>query len=104
MNFAFGKLMIEYSLADSEIVRMVKQAGFEAVREEKTRRQPAAATPWWKNIRTQATFCSGMLLALATVMDWTATALEYTDYLFGLAAIVGGFHAAKIGLYGIRAL
>ncbi len=104
VNFALGKLTIEHALPGSEILRLVQQAGFTAVKEEKTRRQPAARTSWWKNARTLATFFSGMLLAVATGMEWTATAAGYTNYLFGLAAIVGGFHAARSGLYGLKSL
>jgi Cd2+/Zn2+-exporting ATPase len=103
VSFAVGKLTIEHALADADIVRLVQQAGFRAVKEEKTRR-PTVKSSWWKNARTLATFGSGILLAVATGMDWTSTAAEYTDYLFGLAAIVGGFHAARSGLYGLKSL
>ncbi len=104
VSFAVGKLTIAHALAESEIVRLVQQAGFEAVKEQKTGRRLAQKIPWWQNTRTLATFASGILLAVATVMSWTATAAGYTDYLFGLAAIIGGFHAARSGLYGLRAL
>ncbi|MCA1786893.1 MAG: cation transporter, partial [Desulfobacteraceae bacterium] len=104
VGFAVGKLTIAHSLAESEIVRLVQQAGFEAVKEEMTGRRPAQKKSWWQNTRALATFVSGILLAVTTVMSWTATAAGYTDYLFGLAAIIGGFHAARSGLYGLRAL
>jgi Cd2+/Zn2+-exporting ATPase len=103
VSFAVGKLTIEHALADADIVRLVQQAGFRAVKEEKTRR-PTVKSSWWKNARTLATCGSGILLAVGTCMDWTATATDYTDYLFGLTAIVGGFHAARSGFYGLRAL
>lgn len=103
VSFALGKLIIEHSLADAEIVRLVQQAGFGAVREE-NRRRAAVDAPWWKNYRTVATMVSGVLLVVATGMDWTATAARATDYLFGLAAIIGGFHAARSGIYGLRSL
>ncbi|BDD85668.1 heavy metal translocating P-type ATPase [Desulfofustis limnaeus] len=103
VSFALGKLIIEHSLADAEIVRLVQQAGFGAVREE-NRRRAAVEASWWKNYRTLATMASGVLLVVATGMDWTATAARYTDYLFGLAALIGGFHAARSGFYGLRSL
>lgn len=104
VSFAIGKLMIEHALEEDDIKLLVKQAGFEAVKEEKTRRQTAVKTSWWKNTRTLATFVSGILLVIATGMNWTSTAAIYTDYLFGLSAIVGGYHAARTGFYGLRSL
>ncbi|MGB3225134.1 MAG: heavy metal translocating P-type ATPase [Desulforhopalus sp.] len=104
VSFAIGKLTIAHTLAESEILRLVQQAGFDAVKQEKIGRRPAQQTPWWQNTRTMATFASGILLAVATIMSWTATAIGFADYLFGLAVIIGGFHAARSGLYGLRAL
>lgn len=104
VGFAVGKLTIAHALAESEIVRLVQQAGFEAVKEEKIGRRPVQKDPWWQNSRSLATFASGILLAVATVIDWTAAAVGYSAYLFGLAAIIGGFHAARSGLYGLRSL
>jgi len=103
VSFAVGKLTVTHDLAESEIVRLVQQAGFEPFKEEKMGRLPAQGTPLWQNSRTIATLGSGILLVVATVMSWTATATGYTDYLFGLATIIGGFYAARSGLYGLRA-
>jgi len=104
VSFAMGKLTVAHDLAESEIIRLVQQAGFEAVKERKTGQQPTQKRPWWQNARTLATFASGILFMVATVMSWTATAAGYINYLFGLAALIGGFHAARSGLYGLRAL
>jgi Zn2+/Cd2+-exporting ATPase len=104
VSFAVGKLTITHALGGSEIERLVQQAGFVAVKAEKLRRRPAAKTSLWRTPRTLATLASGMLLALATALDWSATAAGYADYLFGLAATIGGFHAARSGLYGLRSL
>ena len=104
INFGAGKLTIEYTLADSVIVQAVKQAGYGVSKEDKTIQQPLVETVWWKNIRTLATIMSGLLLALATALDWLGLAEGIVILLYALTAVIGGFHAAKSGLYSLRSL
>jgi Cd2+/Zn2+-exporting ATPase len=103
-NFGAGKLMVEHVIADSAIMRVVKQAGYGAIKEDKTARQPPAETHWWENVRTLATVSSGITMTIATVLDWLGIAEGLVVWLYALTAIVGGFHAAKSGLYGLRSL
>ena len=103
-NFGAGKLLVEHGIADSDIIHVVKQAGYGAIKEDKAARQPQVETVWWKNVRTLATVTSGVLLAIATVLDWLGMAAGGVVWLYALTAIVGGFHAAKSGLYGLRSL
>lgn len=103
-NFGAGKLMVEHVIADSAIMQAVKQAGYGAIREDKAARQPLAETHWWKNARTLATVSSGVTMTIATVFDWLGIAEGVVVWLYALTAIVGGFHVAKSGLYGLRSL
>lgn len=103
-NFGAGKLMVEHVIADSAIMQAVKQAGYGAIKEDKAVRQSPAETHWWKNIRTLATVSSGVTMAIATVLDWQGIAEGIVVWLYALTAIVGGFHVAKSGLYGLRSL
>lgn len=104
INFGAGKLTIEHNIADSAIVQAVKQAGYGAIKEDKTIQQPLVETVWWKNIRTLATVASGILLALATVLDWFGLTEGIVILIYALTAVIGGFHAAKSGLYSLRSL
>jgi Cd2+/Zn2+-exporting ATPase len=102
VNFGTGKLTVEHAIVDSAIVKVVKQAGYGAAKEDKSLRQPLTDPAWWKNARTFATIASGILLAIATVLDWFGIADGIAILLYGLTAIIGGFHAAKSGLYSLR--
>jgi Cd2+/Zn2+-exporting ATPase len=103
-NFGAGKLIVEHVIAASAIIQAVKQAGYGAIREDKATRQPLVETHWWENIRTLATVSSGVTMVIATILDWLGIAEGIVIGLYALTAIVGGFHAAKSGLYGLRSL
>ena len=85
-------------------MQVVKQAGYGAIKEDKAARQPLAEThlvekcpdPGYRRIR--------IMMAIATVLDWLGTTEGIVVWLYALTAIVGGFHAAKSGLYGLRSL
>lgn len=102
VNFGAGTLTIEHAIAEATLLQTVKQAGYGATGD--TARQPLPAMVWWKNGRTLATGASGIMLALATVLYWLGMAEGIVIWLYALTAIAGGFHAAKSGLYSLRAL
>jgi Cd2+/Zn2+-exporting ATPase len=103
VNFGAGKLTVEHSIADSTLIQTVKQAGYGAIKEGAAR-QPMPETVWWQSARTLATAASGMMLATATILDWSGMTGGIVTWLYALTAITGGFHAAKSGLYGLRSL
>ncbi len=103
INFGAGKLTVEHSIADSALLQTVKQAGYGARKDEALRR-PLPETVWWKNARTLATIASGILLAIATLLDWLGMTRGIVICLYALTAVTGGFHAAKSGLYSLRSL
>ncbi|GBG56924.1 copper-translocating P-type ATPase [Sporomusaceae bacterium FL31] len=102
VNFAAGKLTVEHTTAIADILQAVKQAGYQAERLTPGPRRQEAKAAWWTNQRTQATIVSGILLGLATVLEW----LSYSDTplipLYVTAAVIGGYSAAKSGLYGLK--
>ena len=101
VNFGAGKLTVEHNIADSVLIQTVKQAGYGATKAGAAR-QPMPATVWWKSARTMATAASGIMLAIATIFDWSGMTGGIVTWLYALTAITGGFHAAKSGLYGLR--
>ncbi len=102
VNFAAGKMTVEHTAPVAAIVQAVKQAGYQAERLSAGPRRPETKAAWWTNRRTQATIISGLILGLATVLEW----LSYSDTvlipLYIAAAVIGGYSAAKSGLYGLR--
>ncbi len=103
VNFGAGKLTVEHNTTDSILIQTVKQSGYGATKDGAAR-QPMPETVWWKSARTLATIASGIMLAIATILDWSGMTGGIVIWLYALTAVTGGFHAAKSGLYGLRSL
>lgn len=103
VNFGAGKLNVEHNITDTALIQAVKQAGYGAIKEDKVFRQPAPETLWWNNARTLSTIISGILLVTATALNWFGIT-SIGVWLYALTIIIGGLHAAKSGLYGLRSL
>nr|WP_092074375.1 heavy metal translocating P-type ATPase [Dendrosporobacter quercicolus]NSL49929.1 cadmium-translocating P-type ATPase [Dendrosporobacter quercicolus DSM 1736]SDM92496.1 Cd2+/Zn2+-exporting ATPase [Dendrosporobacter quercicolus] len=104
VNFAAGKMTIEHTTPVADILQAVKQAGYQAERLPAGPRRPEAKAAWWANRRTQATLVSGVILGLATVLEWLSYGDTVLIPLYVAAAVIGGYNAAKSGLYGLRSL
>ncbi|MFB3763966.1 MAG: heavy metal translocating P-type ATPase [Methanotrichaceae archaeon] len=104
VEFAAGKLTIEHTINEIDIVKVVQQAGYNAERECKVSRSVENKTSWWTNRRTQATVVSGIILIFATVMDWFGASNNVVIPLYIATAVIGGYHAAKSAFYGLRSL
>lgn len=103
VNFGAGKLTVEHTLSDAAIMQLVEQAGYKAEREDKATNTPKGKAAWWKNPRSIATLVSGVLLLVATAVEWAGTSEQALIPLFALTAVIGGYNSAKTGLYGLRA-
>lgn len=103
VNFATGKLVVEHSLPVESIYQAVERAGYQARLEVKGMTAPAA-TAWWRHARTGATALAGMLLVVATLANWLGSGERTVSFLYVAAAVAGGYHTAKSGLYGLRSL
>lgn len=102
--FATGKLTVEHTITEADIVKAVEQAGYSAERESKGNQSIASKPAWWTNRRTQTTVVSGILLAVATVMEWFGVHDDVIIPLYIVTAMIGGYHSAKSGFYGLRSL
>lgn len=103
VNFATGKLLVEHSLPVEAIYQAVEQAGYKA-RLEVDGLAASAGTVWWKHARTGATALAGVLLVAATLANWLGSGEAVVSFLYVAAAIAGGYHTARSGLYGLRSL
>ncbi|GMA98282.1 heavy metal translocating P-type ATPase [Pelosinus sp. IPA-1] len=104
INFATSKLIIEHTISEAEIIKTVEQAGYSAKREGKGNQSLDNKATWWTNRRTQTTVVSGIFLVAATVMEWFGVNDSVIVPLYIVTAIIGGYHTAKSGFYGLRSL
>ncbi|SEP09023.1 heavy metal translocating P-type ATPase [Propionispora vibrioides] len=103
VNFATGKLLVEHSLPVDAIYQAVEQAGYKA-RLELKGTDVSPGTAWWKHARTGATALAGILLVVATLANWLGCDEAVVSFLYVAAAVAGGYHTARSGLYGVRSL
>lgn len=104
VNFAAGKMIVQHTASVADILQAVKQAGYQAERLAAGLRRPEVKAAWWANRRTQATIVSGVILGLAMVLEWLNYGNTVLIPLYAAAAVIGGYSAAKSGLYGLRSL
>lgn len=104
VNFGAAQLSVEHVISDSLIIQAVKQAGYSAEKIDKTLRRASVDVVWWKNGRTLATIVSGVLLVMASILDWFEVPNSLVIPLYGLAIVSGGFHSAIRGYYSLRSL
>lgn len=102
VNFTAGKLLVEHMISDSEIINAVQQAGYQAVSEEVAAKKSREAEPWWKKRKTIATIASGVMLLAAAIVDTVNISEPLAISLYLAAMLIGGYHVAKSGLYGLR--
>ena len=104
VNFAAGTMTVEHTVPAGPIIAAVRQAGYSATRREISPARPVAESRWWMDSRTLATIFSGILLATALLLDLRGTSASVVIPLYAGAAVIGGYYAARSGLYGLRAL
>jgi Cd2+/Zn2+-exporting ATPase len=104
INFGTGKMVVEHTITDSAIMQIIEQTGYKAERENKIDRPPLGKPVWWQNAKAKTTIASGLLLAIAAVLDLAGSSDNIVIPLYLLTTVTGGYYAAKSGLYGLRSL
>lgn len=104
VNFGAGKLNIEHTLSDAEIIQVVQQAGYQAVLDSQAGHVTTSRSAWWTKPKTLATILSGVFLVVATTLDWSGMGRNIFIVLYALTMITGGYHVARSGLYSLRSL
>ncbi|MEG6584493.1 heavy metal translocating P-type ATPase [Dendrosporobacter sp. 1207_IL3150] len=101
VNFGAGKLSVEHSLEDAQIITFIEQSGYESWLEGMGQSKDVA-TVWWKNLRLIATGVSGLLLAAATLIDYLGIYENILIPLYLLTLIIGGYYTARSAFYSLR--
>ncbi len=104
VNFGAAKLTITHILTDADIINAVRQAGYQAEPYQQVAAANAQPVRWWDNPKTMATIFAGLFLGAAMILEWTDIAQAVVIPLYALAMIVGGYHVAKSGLYGLKSM
>lgn len=104
VNFGAGKLTVAYTLSDADIISIVAQAGYKAELEASGARSQVAHRAWWRNAKTYATAVSAVLIVIAYALEGVGVSGQLSTALFALAAVIGGYHSARIGFYSLRSL
>lgn len=104
VNFSTGKMSVDHSIDSATIIKAVEQAGYGAEVEPAIVHRHHSPQVWWRNARTVATLVSGLVLGCAALGDWLGIDERGITMLYALATVTGAFHAARSGLYGLRAL
>ena len=102
VNFGAGKLTVEHSLTAAAIIKAIEQAGYQAFKDGLNRRAEVSTPPWWRKPKTLATILSGAFLLPAIILEWGGAGEEILIPLYMAAMLLGGYHVAKSGLYGLK--
>lgn len=103
INFGAAKMTLEHTLDDADIIACVQQAGYQAFH-DKAIKTAGEMQVWWQKPRMLATFVSGILLAVALILDWTGMGEQAVIACYALAMLVGGYHVAQSGITGLKSL
>jgi Cd2+/Zn2+-exporting ATPase len=104
VNFGAGKMTVEHTITDNEIIETVQQAGYQAVADITGGSLATENQGWWRNPRMLATILAGLSLASALLLEWTGASEQVLIPIYVLTMIVGGYHVAKSGLYGLKSM
>lgn len=104
VNFGAGKMTVEHRITDKDIIEAVQQAGYQAVSESDAGKTVVKEQVWWQKPRMLATIASGLVLVAAMVLEWLGAADAVVVSLYSLTMVVGGYHVAKSGLYGLKSM
>ncbi len=104
VNFGAAKLTISHYLTDADIIEAVRQAGYQAERYQQAASAAMQSGRWWSNPKTMATALAGIFLGAAMLLEWMDLAQTAVIPLYALAMIVGGYHVAISGLYGLKSM
>lgn len=104
INFAAGTMTVEHRAPVDAILTVVSHFGYSAEERDTSWKRPAEKPGGWIDLRTKATFISGIVLVAGLFIDYFSVMDQFVIPLYASAVLIGGFHTAKNGLYGLRVL
>ncbi|MFG6150279.1 heavy metal translocating P-type ATPase [Halobacillus sp. B23F22_1] len=100
VNFSTGKMQVDHTTNQKEIIKEVQRAGFDASVDSISNRGEKPSDKKKKGIST--TTISGILLALGFMGSFTTVTPELITALYAASILIGGFKPAKSAFYAIK--
>ncbi len=102
VNFAAARLTVQHAptITADEIIRVVEASGYGATTVHARATVPERSF-WVRNRRALLTAASGIALLIGFVFGWLGAPVLASRVLFAAAMLLGGYHVARSGLYGL---
>lgn len=104
INFGAGKLTVEHTNSDSDILKAIQEAGYQGELAIKNKLAAKAAKSWWNNTRLLCTAISGILLTIISISDLLGVNENLLIPFYILTLVIGGYHTARSGFYSLKSL
>ncbi|MCP3028798.1 heavy metal translocating P-type ATPase [Halobacillus sp. A5] len=100
VNFSTGKMQVDHTTHQKEIVKEVERAGFSASLEESSGQQKDQMSSKKNGMPT--TTLSGVFLALGFIGSFTAVPEAFITAFYAAAMLIGGYKPARSSFYAIK--
>ncbi|MDA8187817.1 MAG: heavy metal translocating P-type ATPase [Dehalococcoidales bacterium] len=103
VDYGAAKLVVTHqpSLRADDIVHVVERSGYGAVPLVAGRKAVAERPYWVRNLRALLTAASGIAVLAGFALGLLEQPSLYSRALYALAMVLGGYHIARSGLYGL---
>jgi len=85
-------------LTSQDIIKAIAETGMQA----RLARATTLTKTWWQDPRVKLIAASGILLALAFVLDRMSPSNNTAWIIYGASIIIGGYYPAKMAIAGLR--
>ncbi|MBF0706789.1 cadmium-translocating P-type ATPase (plasmid) [Alkalihalobacillus hwajinpoensis] len=100
VNFSTGKMQIDHTTNQNEIIKEVQRAGFDASLDSISNKSEGTSDKKGKGIST--TTLSGILLAAGFMVSFTSVMPGLITSLYAASILIGGYKPAKSAFYAIK--
>ncbi|WP_347548185.1 heavy metal translocating P-type ATPase [Pseudalkalibacillus hwajinpoensis] len=100
VSFSTGKMQVDHTTNQMEIVKEVQRAGFDASLDSSEHQKDQASGK--KKGRPNTTTISGIFLALGFAGSFSNVPVEFITALYAMAIVIGGFKPVKSAFYAIK--
>ena len=101
VNFSTGKMKVDHTMSEKEIVEEVQRSGFDATLDSSAHEKGQESNKK-KRGGASTTTISGIFLALGFVGSFSSVPAELITTFYAMAVVIGGFKPAKSALYAMK--
>lgn len=100
VNFSTGKMQIDHTTNQKEIIKEVQRAGFDASLDSISNQKEASSDNKKKGVST--TTLSGIFLVLGFIGSFTGVTPELITVLYAASILIGGYKSVRSAFYAIK--